>query len=151
MGKVIVTARIENLHDLEDRRLGRIAAEAVRAIEVSDALVDTGANGLMLPKRLIDQLGLLHLRTRQARGIGGTVPMPVYGTVRLSIQGRDCAMDVGEIADGLPVLIGQIPLDSLDWVVDPHGQRLVGNPEHGGEHIMDVFPADALGITTEGV
>ena len=38
-----------------------------------------------------------------------------------------------------PVLIGQIPLELLDWVVDPKGQRLIGNPEHGGEQIMEVF------------
>ena len=71
--------------------------------------------------------------------MGGTVPLPMYRAVRLTIQGRDCAIDVGEIGDEFPVLIGQIPLELLDWVVDPKGQRLIGNPEHGGEHIMEVF------------
>jgi len=27
----------------------------------------------------------------------------------------------------------------LDFVVDPIGQRLVGNPDHGGEHMMDLI------------
>jgi len=36
-------------------------------------------------------------------------------------------------------LIGQIPLELLDFVVDPFGQRLVGNPDHGGEHMIDMF------------
>ena len=40
---------------------------------------------------------------------------------------------------GFPVLIGQAPLEMLDWVVDLKGQRLIGNPEHGGEHVMEVF------------
>ena len=57
----------------------------------------------------------------------------------LTIQGRDCPIDVGEIADDLPVIIGQIPLESLDWVVDLKGQKLIGNPEHGGEHVMEVY------------
>jgi hypothetical protein len=65
--------------------------------------------------------------------------MPMYRAVRLTIQGRDCAIDVGEIGNEFPVLIGQIPLELLDWVVDPKGQRLIGNPEHGGEQIMEVF------------
>jgi hypothetical protein len=65
--------------------------------------------------------------------------MPMYSVVRLTIQGRECSLDVGEISDDLPVLIGQIPLESLDFVVDMKGQRLIGNPAHGGEHIMDVF------------
>ena len=43
MGKVIVSARIENLADVEIRERGLIPAEQVRAVEVDDALVDTGA------------------------------------------------------------------------------------------------------------
>jgi len=139
MGKVIVTARIENLEDLFDAEKGLISPDAVRSVEVHDALVDTGATGLLLPKSLIASLGLRPLRIRQARGLGGTVPMPTYRAVRLTIQGRDCAIDVGEIGDEFPVLIGQVPLELLDWVVDPNGQRLIGNPEHGGEQIMEVF------------
>ena len=139
MGQVRVTALIENLYDVENRERGLIPADQVRHVEVTDALVDTGATGLMVPKRLIAQLGLRHVRTRQARGIGGTVPLHVYSAVRLTIQGRDCAVDVGEIGDDLPVLIGQIPLEALDWVVDTKNLRLIGNPEHGGQHMMDAF------------
>ncbi len=46
--------------------------------------------------------------------------------------------DVGEIADGFSVIIGQVPLELMDWVVDPTRQRLIGNPEHGGEQMIDV-------------
>jgi hypothetical protein len=35
--------------------------------------------------------------------------------------------------------MGQIPLEALDWVIDANGQRLIGNPEHGGERGMDAF------------
>jgi len=139
MGKVLVRARIENLGDVEMRERGVLSAEQVRQVEVMDALVDTGATGLLLPKRLIAQLGLRHYRTRQAKGLGGTVPMPMYSAVWLTIEGRECAIDVGEVGDELPVLIGQIPLESLDLVVDCNGQRLIGNPAHGGEHIMEAF------------
>src|SRR5271166_648763 len=125
MGKVVVTARIENLEDLFDAEKGLISPDAVRSVEVHDALVDTGATGLLMTKSMIASLGLRPLRIRQARGLGGTVPMPSYRAVRLTIQGRDCAIDVGEIGDELPVLIGQIPLELLDWVVDPKGQRLI--------------------------
>jgi len=36
-------------------------------------------------------------------------------------------------------LIGVIPLEILDFVVDPKRQRLIGNPEHGGEQMFDMF------------
>jgi predicted aspartyl protease len=139
MGKVLVTATIENLEDLFDAEKGLLPVDRVRRVEVADALVDTGATGLFLPRRMIAHLGLHSVRTRQVRGIGGVVPLPMYSAVRLTIQERDCTLDVGEIADELPVIIGQVPLELLDWVVDLQGQRLIGNPEHGGEQMMDAF------------
>ena len=63
----------------------------------------------------------------------------VYEAVRLTIQGRDCTADVAELPDDCPVLIGQLPLEMLDFIVDPIGQRLIGNPEHGGEHMIEHF------------
>jgi clan AA aspartic protease len=106
---------------------------------VNDALVDTGASTLSLPKRIVEQLGLTSLRTRQARTSAGPVNLQVFGTVRLTIQGRDCTCDIVEIPDDCPVLIGQIPLELLDFVVDPGGQRLIGNPAHGGEHVIELY------------
>jgi hypothetical protein len=32
-----------------------------------------------------------------------------------------------------------VPLTALDWVVDPQDQRLIANPAHGGEHILEAF------------
>lgn len=137
MGKVLVTAKIENLEDLFHVSQGQLRAEQVRAVEVTDALVDTGATGLLLPKKLIAQLGLQPLRTRQARTIAGSVSLSMYRAVRVTIQGRDCISDVAEIADEFSAVIGQVPLELLDFVVDPRGQRLIGNPEHGGEHMIE--------------
>jgi predicted aspartyl protease len=139
MGKVIVTAMIENLGDLYAVERGQLSDEQVRRIEIHDAVVDTGATTLLLPKRMIATLGLKPLRVRHSRGLGGDFLLPVHGTARLTIQGRACPLDVGEIGDEYPVLIGQIPLEALDWVVDAKGQRLIGNPEHGGEWGMDAY------------
>ena len=139
MGKVVVTAIIENLKDLFEVERGLLTDDQVRRVEVQDAIVDTGATTLLLPKRMIAALGLKPLRVRHSRGLGGDFLLPVYGTVRLTIQGRDCPLDVGEIGDEYPVLIGQIPLEALDWVVDAKGQRLIGNPDHGGEWGMDAY------------
>jgi predicted aspartyl protease len=137
--KVLVTAKIENLGDLYNVKQGMLPDDQVRRIEVADAVIDTGATTLLLPKRMIDALGLEPLRTRHSRGLGGEFILPVYGTVRLTIQGRDCPLDVGAIGDEYPVLVGQIPLEALDWVVDTKGRRLIGNPDHGGEWGMDAF------------
>ena len=55
------------------------------------------------------------------------------------MQNRDCIVEVAEIPDECPVLIGQIPLELLDFVVDPIGGKLIGNPDHGGEQMIDMF------------
>jgi predicted aspartyl protease len=138
MGKVLVAVRLENLDDLFGVRKGLLAEHQVRFVEVADALVDTGATGLLVPKRLIAQLGLDPVRSRPSRTIAGQVELPIYRAVRLTVQGRDCISDVAEIPDEFSVVIGQVPLELMDWVVDPKGQRLIGNPEHGGAHMIEV-------------
>ncbi|HEX7378706.1 MAG TPA: retropepsin-like aspartic protease [Pirellulales bacterium] len=139
MGKVLVGAKIENLFDLHSLEMGAIGAEQIRRVEVVNALVDTGATMLSMPKRLIDQLGLRQFRTRKTLTSAGPGEARVYGAVRLTIQDRDCNVDVSEVPDECPVLIGQVPLELLDFVVDPAGQRLIGNPAHGGEHMIEMY------------
>jgi predicted aspartyl protease len=139
MGRVTVKAKIENSGDLYMVEQGALAADQVRWIEVNDALVDTGATNLSMPKKLIQQLGLLPFRSRVTRTSAGLSTFQVYGAVRITIQGRDCHLDVVEIPDDCPVLIGQLPLEALDFVVDMSAHRLVGNPAHGGEHMIEMY------------
>lgn len=139
MGKVTVPAVIENIEDLLRAQRGEISTDQVRRVEVGDALVDTGAVMLSVPKRLIAQLGIAPFRTRTVRTVAGIVQTTLYRAVQLTIQGREVTCDVAEIPDDCPVLIGQIPLEGLDFVVDPIKQRLIGNPDHNGEHMIDMF------------
>ena len=139
MGKVLVAATVDNLHDLYLAKKGAIPQEDVRRIEVAEALVDTGATSLSMPGGMIRQLGLEPLRTRQARTSAGIATFNVYGAVRLTVQGRDCTLDVTEVPEDCPVLIGQVPLELLDFVVDPRNRQLIGNPEHGGEQMLEMY------------
>ena len=139
MGKVLVAAKIENMADLWEVRQGRMDPSQIRSVEVTNALVDTGATMLSLPRRLIQQLGLPRHRTRTARTSAGAISFGIYEPVRLTIQGRDCVIEVAEIPDDCPPLIGQVPLEMLDFVIDPVGQALIGNPEHGGEHMFELY------------
>jgi predicted aspartyl protease len=139
MGKVIVSARIFNIADEVRAESGVIPLQGIRTVEVDDALIDTGATFLSLPARLINQLGLKKVGTRTAKTPAGLVTFARCEPVRLVVQERDCITQVYEVPDTCPVLIGQIPLESLDFVVDPVGQRLIGNPDHGGEQMIDMF------------
>src|SRR5262249_38707965 len=139
MGRVVVTAKIENLEDAFRSERGELAVDAVRSVEVTDALVDSGATTLAMPKRLIEQLGLRHRRSKNIMTANGPRQANVFEAVRLTIEDRDCVVDVVELPDDCPTLIGQIPLESMDWVIDMPGQRLIGNPAHGGKWMGEIF------------
>lgn len=140
MGRVLTEAALENPEDVWAEKQGLRTPDQVRRVTVPDALADTGATLLSLPTRLIRQLGLTPRYKKRVTSSNGAVDeATVYGTVRLTIQGRDCPMDVIEVPDNVPVLIGQIPLEYLDLVVDLGNRRLIGNPAHGGEHVFEMY------------
>jgi predicted aspartyl protease len=139
MGVVLVTALIENNDDVKSAEKGQITEAEIRRFEVHDARVDTGATYISMPMRLINQLGLKRIKTVQARTTAGPISFGIFEQVKLTIQGRDCEVRVAEVADNCPVLIGYIPLELLDFVVDTKNQQLIGNPDHGGEFMIDMY------------
>ena len=139
MGRVLTEATIENMEDLWAVKRGLLPADKVRRITVRDALVDTGATLLSLPTHLIEQLGLERTASKRVITSTGEGEAAVYSAVRLTIRGRSCTMDVIEVSDNVPVLIGQLPLEHLDLVVDLRSRTLIGNPAHGGEHVYELY------------
>ena len=139
MGRVLVEATVENLEDSWQAQRGAISSDQVRRVVIPNALVDTGATTLCLPKSLLDKLGLVKRGTKRVRTSTGSGTAAVYDAARLTIMGRDCTVDVMEVPDDVPALVGQIPLEMLDFVVDPRSQTLIGNPAHGGEHVLEMY------------
>lgn len=139
MGRVMVLVLLESIEDLYRVRRGELTHAQVRRVTIPDALVDTGATGLSLPGRLVRELGLLAIKTRRAITSSGIRAVATYGAVKLSIAGRDCVCDVTEVSDDCPVLIGQVPLELMDFVIDPGQRQLIGNPAHGGEQLIELL------------
>jgi len=139
MGRVTVPVRIENQYDLYEVSQGRRRLEEVRRIDVPDAVVDTGAKMLSLPRRFIEQLGLQFLQARSVVTSTGPTTVDTYGLVKLTVMGREAPLDVAALPDECPVLLGYIPLEQLDFVVDPTNQRLIGDPFHKGQNLIDMF------------
>ena len=139
MGRVVTEATIESLKDLWAVEQGILPPDQAKRITVGDALVDTGATLLSMPTRLIQQLGLKKTGSKHVVRSVGVAEAAMYDAVRLTIMGRSCTMDVMEVPDAVPVLIGQIPLEHLDLVVDLRSRTLTGNPAHGGEHVYELY------------
>lgn len=139
MGRVLSPMLVENLSDLFDLEKGRIGTTEVRRLQVDDALVDTGSTTLALPTRMIRELGLTKSYEKNAITSQGKHTISVYGPARVTILDRFCTVDVMEVPDDVPALIGQIPLEMLDLVVDLRNRRLMGNPAHNGEHVLELL------------
>lgn len=140
MGRVTTEAILENLQDLWAVESGMISRAQARRAIVTDAQADSRVTLLSLPTRLIAQLGLEKTGSKRVRSSsGGLCEAALYEAVRLTIQERSCTMDVLEVPDDVPVLIGQIPLEHLDFVIDLRSRSLVGNPAHDGEHIYELY------------
>ena len=139
MGRGTTEIKVESLKDLFAVEQGLIPPVQVRCITIPDALVDTGATFFSLPTRLIQALGLSKAFTKRIMTSKGPAEAAVYQAVKLTIQDRSCTQDVMEVPDSVPALIGQLPLEALDFVVDPLRQRVIGNPAHGGEQVYDLL------------
>ena len=138
MGKVTAQIKVENWLDAELLAAGT-RKEKPRSIE-TEALVDTGAVKFYLKSSIIQQLGLRLIGEIQTRTMSNrSEPRKVFSPVSLEIQGRTGRFDVVEVPDALPNIIGQIPLEDLDWVVDCRHQKLIPNPEHKHGELADEY------------
>ena len=137
MGKVIVKIKLTNQGDLVLRE-HKVLKGKPRTAE-ADALVDTGATRLYLQTRLIKALGLRRESEVQSKTTNGVRRRAVYSPVKLELMGRNGIFEVVEVDDEVPNLLGQIPLEYLDFVVNPKAQKLIPNPEHGDKQMSEEY------------
>ena len=132
------TTRIE-LVNREDQLLakaGVITPGEIRQVIVEDAVVDTGATRLSLPKPVIEQLGLTPIGRTRARTTNGIVDRLIYSEVRFTVLERAGTLEITELPANVPVLVGHIVLEMLDLCVDIR-KGLIYNPDHDDEWIED--------------
>jgi len=127
MGKVIERARLCNVID------------PTRSEEV-DAVIDTGATLVVMPRDVVDRLGLTKIRDVRVRyGNGKVETRSVYSAVTLELKGRSGTFDVLAEDVGSQPLIGQVVLEVLDLVVDPRSRRLTPNPASPDVPMVEVL------------
>ncbi len=115
---------------------GIIERREVRRLLVRDALVDTGATRLSLPQSLIGRLGLTPVGTTRSFTANGTVERSIYSEVRFTVLGRSGTLEVTNLPDDAPVLVGHMVMELLDLAVDMQ-RGLIYNPAHDGKWIEE--------------
>ena len=133
---VMTKLTLWNNTDLDLVKRGLMKPEEVRTADL-EALVDTGATSLVIPIDVCQRLGLTPGRTVPVQLADGTNrDMTYFGSLRISILGRDMGCDALAAPEGTTALIGQIPLEALDLVVDPRSRDLRTNPAHPDGPLM---------------
>jgi clan AA aspartic protease len=141
MGKIMTKLKLTNNTDLDKAQERLILPDRVRTVEV-EALIDTGATMLVLPADVVQRLGLLEQGRRKVRYADGRVAeVPWVGGVRLEILGREMTCDALVEAVGTVPLVGQIPLEALDLVVDPKTREARVNPASPDAPLLDLLAA----------
>lgn len=130
MGLVYADIEIIRGDDLALERHGVINEGQVRRMKVS-MLVDSGAYMLVLNEHIKEQLDLPVLDKKTARlADESEVEVEVVGPVEVRFENRRTTVDAIVFAGNVEPLLGAIPMEDLDVVVDPKQQRLIVNPEN---------------------
>ena len=96
-------------------------------------LADTGALMMSITETIVIQLELEELEKRSvipnAFGTDGSIrQVPFVGPIRIDFGNRFCF--TGAFVLGNEPLLGAVPMEEMDLVVQPSKQRLIPNPEH---------------------
>ena len=92
------------------------------------SLADTGALHLCIPQHVALQLKLEELQKREVQTADGKKAVcPYVGPIEVSFNGRSCF--TGAIVMGDEVLLGAVPMEDMDLVIQPAMRSVIANPE----------------------
>ncbi len=129
MGITFANIELISGDDLTLFRLGYIPEDRIKRVEVK-ALVDTGATMLAITESIKNQLNLFKVDEQQAElGDGSFVKLEIVGPVDVRFANRSTTVRAIVIPNETDVLLGAIPLQDLDVLVDPKNERLIVNPD----------------------
>lgn len=130
MGKIYTNILLTNEIDRYKAKHHEIGEEEVRKIDVN-ALVDTGADWLIINELIKNQLGLEVTGTRLGELADGSVQrFDIVGPVRLQMLGtREVSTEAMVIPGDSEVLIGAIPMQSLDVLIDLKNEEISLPPD----------------------
>lgn len=138
MGRTLEKVRVTNYLDIAKAGEGLIKEDKIRSIKI-EAVVDTGATFLCLPREVIEKLGLICRKSLTIVTANGKAKRRIFAVAQIEIKDRVITMDVMENDDETPALIGYLVLEAMDFVVDPKTQAVIPNPAHDGKWTADLY------------
>src|SRR5262245_59506167 len=136
MGEVRVTVRLSNASDMALVRRQLMRPEEVRWVE-ADALVDTGVVSCVLPSLDFERLGLARPFKQVAEyAEGRREEVDVTEPVFVELMGRRTVEEGLVLGD--EVIVAQIILEKTHLYVDCRLRRILPNPAHPDQPVLQV-------------
>jgi clan AA aspartic protease len=108
---------------------GYLTEAEIRRCTVS-AMVDSGATMLAVPEFVKTQLNLRKVRSIEAElADGSSSAYEVVGPVEVRFANRQTTVEALVVPGATRVLLGAIPMEGMDVLIDPKRERLIVNPE----------------------
>ncbi|MCL1837094.1 MAG: retroviral-like aspartic protease family protein [Treponema sp.] len=131
MGTFMEEITLENSTDRENVNRGYINESQIRNLKV-EAIPDTGAWTLVINEEIRQKLGLtIKSEVQSTLADGKTSNYPITEAVSIQWKNRNTELPAVVVADAKKVLLGALPLEAMDLIVDPVHQTLAG--AHGDE------------------
>ena len=130
MGLTYADIEIVSGDDLVLRRRGFIEKDKVKKLTVK-MLVDSGAYMLTINETIKAQLDLQVIGTQIAELANGEkVKVDIVGPVDVRFENRRANVDAVVFPGDVEPLLGAIPMEDMDVMIDPKQQKLIVNPDH---------------------
>jgi len=136
MGYVYADIELTNEDDVALNKRGHLPENEIRRV-TTRALVDSGAYDLIINQEIQEQLKLRVLGKRPVRLADETVlEVDIVGPVEVRFETAATTVRALVIPNTEQVLLGAIPLEGLDVIIDPVRERLLVNPPETTTHYV---------------
>ena len=137
MGTFTEEITLENITDRGLASRGYIKNTEIRTLKV-DAMPDTGAWTLVINDDVCEKLGLTITGKADSTLADGTMSSyPITEAVKIQWKNRNTELPALVVAGAKDVLLGALPLEAMDLIVDPVRKQLAG--AHGDQPVHVLY------------
>lgn len=130
MGLVYAEIDIISVDDIVLHRRGFLNESEIKRANVT-ALVDSGAYMLSINDNLKTQLDLPVIEKQFVTlADESTIEVEIVGPVEVHFENRSTTVRAVVLPGDAEVLLGAIPMEDMDVLIDPRERKLVVNPKH---------------------
>lgn len=130
MGLVYAEIDIISVDDIVLHRRGFLDESEIKKVSVT-ALVDSGAYMLSINENIKTQLDLPVIENQFVTlADESTIEVEIVGPVEVKFENRSTTVRAVVLPGDAEVLLGAIPMEDMDVLIDPRQRKLIVNPKH---------------------